>query len=238
MQTWFWSVVGSGVLSALCAAQVHVELPFRVGNELGEALTLVVGVDERATDRIDTLLGERELPPIHPPQDIFHAVLRFYDSVDGEWKWTYRDFRPPRSTDTFSLEYRLFVQRGRGRTLILRWSYPLPEAIDSAVLSDRVTGSLVRIRFDTAQEGTVTNEFLEEFSLRVWYRRPIAVEERFQEGNGTPEGRTVWLYDLLGRLCWQGNRLPYPGELKRAAGIYFGLERWQGRWRRFLWQQP
>ncbi|GBD06583.1 hypothetical protein HRbin21_00377 [bacterium HR21] len=239
MKACLWGLVG-GLLSTLCYAQSHVELPFRVGNELGEALTLVVGVDERATERIDTLLGEQELPPMHPPRDVFHAVLRFYDSADGEWKWTYRDFRPLRQTDTFSIEYRLLVQRGSGRNIVLRWSYPLPEAIDSAVLSDRVTGSLVRIRFDGAQEGTVTNEFLEEFALRVWYRFPVTVWDAHKEpGLGAVGERAVWLYDLLGRLCWYGNHFPPAGGIPEiASGLYIGVEQHQGRWRRFLWWKP
>ncbi len=231
-----WRVRGIAALvvaGTVCSAQLHRELPFSVGNELGESLTLVVGVDERATDRIDTALGERELPPFPPPQDVFHAVLRFYDTVDQEWKWTYRDFRPPRGTDTFSIEHRVLVQRGKGRSIVLRWAYPLPEGIDSAVLSDRVTGTLVRIRFDEAQEAHITNEFLEEFALRVWYRSLTGIRE------AEPEAETVVeLYDLLGRLCWRGNRLPAERVPGLAGGMYLGVER---RWKQprcFLWWQP
>jgi len=213
-----------------------VELPFTVGNDQGEELTLVVGIDERATNRIDTVLGERELPPVHPPQDVFHAVLRFYDTVDGEWKWTYRDFRPVVRRDTFSVEYRLLVQRGTGHSILLRWAYPLPERIDSAVLSDRVTGTLVRIRFDQAQQASIENQFLEEFLLRVWYRiGEVSVVNEARELRVGPLQR-VQLYDLLGRLCWEGERLPHGEELRLLPGVYVAvIQRVGGKLERFLW---
>lgn len=221
-------------LSIVCtaAAQLRVELPFTVGNELGERIRLVVGVDERATDGIDTALGEREIPPFHPPQDIFHAALRFYDSIEGEWKWSYVDFRPLRRQDTFAVAYRFVVQRGRGRTIVLQWNHPLPEHVDSAVVSDRITGTLVRIPFGEQQQGVITNEFLEEFVLTVWYRfGPVSVPEGRE---GLPLARRIVLYDLTGRLCWAGDVVPERG----ASGVYVGFIWEEGRWRPLLWVRP
>ncbi|MCS6965207.1 MAG: hypothetical protein NZ473_00355 [Candidatus Kapabacteria bacterium] len=236
-----WCVAVFGVTTLVhtfCSSQQRVELPFTVGNELGETVRLSVGVDARATNRIDTALGEQELPPFHPPQDVFHAVLRFYDTVDGEWKWTYRDFRPLLERDTFSVEHRLLVQRGRGDTVVLRWAYPLPEHVESAVVSDRVTGTLVRIRFDAAQQAIITNEFLEELVLTVWYRFvPSSIVERDVPLSGLFQ--LVCLYDLMGRLCWQGRRLPPRGLSDLPRGIYIGIgRRPEGRIHRFLWWQP
>ncbi len=234
MQVWKFAAVGVNVVSVVIA-QVRVELPFTVGNELGEVIALVVGVDERATDRIDTSLGEWEIPPMHPPQDVFHAALRLYDSVDGEWKWTYRDLRPLGRRDTFAVSHRLLVQRGKGDTIILRWAYPLPEHIDSAVLTDRVTGTLVRIPFGAEQQGRITNKFLEEFVLTVWYRfGPSSVPD----GERQPTPRYVVLYDLLGRLCWRGEEFPKETGRGIAAGIYVGWLREAGQRRHLLWVQP
>jgi hypothetical protein len=226
-------IVVAGLIVAVGRAQLHVEVPFTVGNERGEAVTLVIGVDERATNGIDALLGEYELPPFHPPQDVFHAVLRFYDTVAGEWKWSYRDFRPLVPRDTFSVEHRVLVQWGGGDTLRIRWAYPLAEHVDSVLLTDRVTGNLVRIRFDAAQQAVVTNKFLEEFLLRVWYRfLPSAV----QETPPAQEWEVVCLYDLMGRLWWRGRQLPSEAA-GIAPGLYCGVAYSRGQWHRFLWWQ-
>lgn len=232
---WQYSVISVGLVLG-ATAQLRVELPFTVGNEKGEHVELVVGVDERATERIDTSLGEREIPPFHPPAGVFHAALRFYDSVDGEWKWTYRDFRPLRRSDTFSIASRFVVQRGDARTIVLQWEYPLPERIDSAIVTDRITGTLVRIPFGEQQQAPINNEFLEEFVLTVWYRfAPATVAG---ERKATEALHRVILYDITGRLCWAGEYLPNMGEPTLAPGVYLGLTRQGSRWQRFLWMQP
>ncbi|MCS7176138.1 MAG: hypothetical protein NZ960_00705 [Candidatus Kapabacteria bacterium] len=236
----WWALVGGVLCYSLAGrAQQSVLIPFTVANEFGESVVLTVGVDERATDRIDTLLGERELPPLHPPQDAFHAVLRFYDTVDGEWKWTYRDLRPLRS-EAFSVEHRILVQRGRGDTVVLQWSYPLPEHVDSAVLSDRVTGILVRFRFDHAQRAVITNRFLEEFVLTIWYRFPSSIEDNVRlELSSRPWCRWIVLYDLMGQQVWQGSGW-IPVELQGIGkGVYVatGYDCGGRKVLRFLWRQ-
>ncbi len=214
-------------------AQTHIELPFTVANERGDSVRLVVGVDERATERIDTALGEWEVPPFPPPASSFYAVLLVYDSVDAEWKHTYRDFRPLPPDSTFMVEYRLRAQRGEGRQLIFRWGVPLPAGIDSAVLTDRLA---LWLRFDSSGQAVVENEFVSDFDLRlrVWYRRgPVGVR------NEVPQlavADRVCLYTLDGRLCWEGERLPE--HLRLAPGLYVLLQRFRQQWVRRLWWQP
>ncbi|MCX7930660.1 MAG: hypothetical protein N2663_08085 [Chlorobi bacterium] len=166
------------------AEQPHIELLFAIGDE-NKHITLRCGVDSNATNGLDVRLGEYPLPG-HPP-DGFHAAWEV--TTDNITDLSYTDFRPYPDTSTaqFAITYNLTVSpkfSGRGDLLIVQWSSPLPRGIDSVVLTDRLGGALLRVRFDQRGSDTLTGSVveLERFHVHVYYSpsRAASVTQRNQ----------------------------------------------------------
>ncbi|NWG27610.1 MAG: T9SS type A sorting domain-containing protein [Ignavibacteriaceae bacterium] len=110
-------------------------------NNFGESQILSFGLDHLATDDIDFILGELELPP-PPPTEVwdmrqwlppFNGVISAWKDYRGETNFPYTGQR----------EHRLAFQIGEHTdTLYIEWNFP-PEI--TGVLTDLITGTLVNV---------------------------------------------------------------------------------------------
>jgi hypothetical protein len=112
-----------------------------IRNNAGETQILSFGLDPLATDEIDFILGEIELPPLPPPEvwDVrhwlppFNGVLTSWKDYRGETNFPYTGQR----------EHWLFYQIGENTdTLIIEWNFP--QEI-TGVLNDLIIGTLVNV---------------------------------------------------------------------------------------------
>ncbi|TAL69535.1 MAG: T9SS type A sorting domain-containing protein [Bacteroidetes bacterium] len=165
--------------SLMLFSYTHIEVPIELSDELGSNYRLVFGVDEKATDTWDSLLGELNAPRFPPPKNTFHAAFEIFDSIRTmDLCWSYKDFRPIINTRQYYVLYNVKVYRGDGNLLIFKWN-TLPKEIDSAKITDRdelivivdinLTGS--------KRSDTITNKYMNEYFIKVWYSNPLAVAE-------------------------------------------------------------
>ena len=83
--------------------QRKVEFKIIAGDDSGAEVTMVAGVDERATDSLDLKLGEQFLPGHPPAPSPIHAALLVENLL------SYRNYRRIPETNKFSLEYTINV---------------------------------------------------------------------------------------------------------------------------------
>jgi hypothetical protein len=103
--------------------------------------TLKFGIDSLASDDIDELLGEMDIPP-PPPQGVFDAryimpINNFSGSLNS-----LRDFRYGTSSFVGQKEYRLAYQKNYDYGIEISWD--LPEEI-TGVLRDLFDGSFINV---------------------------------------------------------------------------------------------
>ena len=140
---------------------------------------IIIGFVKGATDGIDVVLGEKELPPLHPINSA-HIVSILDINKDGSFSsdvdmFSYRNIRnsePLNQVDTF------WVQVGPWKSdkkwMRFSWDYPLGTGLDSVVLIDK-GGVALRVNCDSKKTYTILpNEFgvgpitIENFELLVY----------------------------------------------------------------------
>jgi len=140
-------------LSVILQAQ-QVEVSFVVTDGVGGELILKAGVDPSATDGLDAVLGESELPPL-PPSGIFDARFVLPDPTD-ETVASLKDIRYGNitpSNEGYVTQHKLTSQLGSGSTaLTICWD------IDGVNLNfkDNVTGELFNKNVTTSGPGCFT----------------------------------------------------------------------------------
>lgn len=136
---------------------------------------LHVGVHPDATNGIDTELGEYEIVN-HPPSGL-HAYM-FIPVSDTEIVISYTDIRPNGDENKFYVEYMFDVQWGTTDELFLYWAQLPTDKIDSAYLTDPVTGEFFKINMMDQMTVSTTNRGLERFKVKIWYSKgPVSVKE-------------------------------------------------------------
>jgi hypothetical protein len=106
--------------------------------------TLTLGNAVGATNGIDTLLGEIEMPPA-PITAIFDVRSVDFESFTGHGQGLKTDYRPYRralQTDTFSISWQPTVETGVPGTLLLTWDAGLTGYFH---LIDGITGTIFNI---------------------------------------------------------------------------------------------
>jgi hypothetical protein len=130
-----------------------VDLLLEVRESAGRSQTLHFGLGSEATDSLDTILGETELPPL-PPAGAFDARFVGHDIGINLGQGTLRDFRRGDGSTMDTCIHEVAYQVGTGASLTLSWD--LPGWIKGR-LQDFLTGTIV----DTVMRGqgsyTVTN---------------------------------------------------------------------------------
>ena len=140
---------------------------------------VIIGFVKGATDGIDAVLGEKELPPLHPINGA-HIVSILDMNKDGSFSSTvdmfsYRDIRntePLLVADTFWVQ--VTPWKSDKKWMKFSWEYPLGTGIDSVVFTDK-GGMAFRINCDAKKSYTILpNEFgvgpitIEDFHVIVY----------------------------------------------------------------------
>ncbi len=134
-----------GIILLLCTSERGVsqslDLTF-VDNNSPKPLTLTMGFRSGATLGIDTVYGEKELPPFQP-LGTGHAVLvmdldksrTYSSSID---LYAYKDIRsmePINTADTFWIALSPWTQDRK--QMEFTWNWPLDNGLDSIVIMDK-----------------------------------------------------------------------------------------------------
>lgn len=140
---------------------------------------VIIGFVKGATDGLDAVLGEKELPPLHPINSA-HIVTILDLNKDGSFSsdvdmFSYRDIRdsePLKIVDTFWIQ--VGPWKSDKKWMKFSWDHPLGTGLDSVVLIDK-GGMALRVNCDTKKSYTILpNEFgvgpitIENFELLVY----------------------------------------------------------------------
>lgn len=141
--------------SLLVLAQVQPGYSSSIFVSDGEVIPrkLTFGLDTQATDGIDTLFGESDLPPF-PPPGAFDARLNLpadnFSGVLSSWI----DIRQATFPFTGQKEFRVRYQPGLGSIIRISWAFP-PEI--TGRLQDVVLGSLIDVNMTGQDSFEVAN---------------------------------------------------------------------------------
>lgn len=167
------------------AQKPEIVLDLKISNNQGAMQTVFFGLDPDATAKIDTALGENELPPL-PPQGIFDA--RFVSSelqqVDlGQGSYT--DLRPGDVSFSGLVEYELRYQSNVGDSIYLSWN--LPDSISGSI-EDIFGGTMLKKEFTGSGELVVEQpNIFDKLKLKVQFKavaqKPGNPEQLFPAAN-------------------------------------------------------
>jgi len=153
--------------------EAEISIPFEVYDNAGGQKTLYFGLDPTASDTIDFLLGESDLPPF-PPNGAFEARwLLPKNNFNGSLS-SYKDYRfAPSFPFTETIECRLKYQSAEGAT-IMYFSWNLPDEI-TGLIQDVVTGTFVNVPIS----GIGVYEFtdfvsLNQMKLMIYYNNIVS----------------------------------------------------------------
>lgn len=189
--------------ATLTGQEYAVEKRIVLENSNGERFeNCVFGIDSRASDGMDSEMGEFMLPG-HPPSQL-HALFRLpLDEGFSVLDLSYRDIRAIPDEDFFYREYLLDVMVNAD-TLFMSWSLPLDEGIDSAHIVDYFTGDIFSVDMSTTADTMVANEFLDKFLIKVWYNKNASDVDDFnisREGSclyPNPAGSEITIKSKIG----------------------------------------
>mgnify|MGYP001036688395 CR=1 FL=1 len=121
--------------------QPQISFTIKVTDGRTDTRNLRIGVDPLATDGIDDVFGEGNLPP-YPPQTIFEARFNLPLNNFNGTQSSYWDFRNGSVPFTGTIEHRLAFQKGEGDSVVIFWNFPNTV---SATLQDVINGSFINI---------------------------------------------------------------------------------------------
>lgn len=125
MKTKWYSCLFVLILTGMALAQAPViDLPIIVTDGAGGVLELRLGLDPAATDTLDKLWGEKELPPF-PPQGVFEARFVGEDiAMPKLGEGTVKDYRKGYADQDSVFTHELKYQVGLGTKIIIKWDLP------------------------------------------------------------------------------------------------------------------
>jgi hypothetical protein len=132
--------------------QPSISIPLTLTDGVATA-TLFFGFDSAASDSLDRLFGESELPPL-PPSGVFDARFVGFDISMPLGLGTQKDFRPGDAGMTGQRIHELMYQTSTGRTVTVRWNLP---AGTTAILQDIYLGSLINVNMKDSGSYAVQN---------------------------------------------------------------------------------
>lgn len=164
------------ILNISAQQTAQVSIPFEVYDNAGGQKTLYFGLDQTATDSIDHLLGESDLPPF-PPVGAFDA--RFILPKNG-FNGSLSSWSDYRFAAAFpfsgTIEHRLKYQSAQGAT-IMYFSWNLPPEV-TGLLQDLATGTIVNVPISGSGVYELTNfVVLNQLRLTINYNNIIAFIE-------------------------------------------------------------
>ena len=138
---------------------------------------LIFGLNSKATESLDTALGELEAPPIGPPSGI-SPVFYIYDTNQKTNIYTWMDLRPYPETDTSTIEYIIEVFKATDDILTFSWK-PLWPEIDKAILMDTLPNHMYAyVNMKDSTQATISNNYIHTFKLLVNYKNQSEIIEK------------------------------------------------------------
>lgn len=150
-----------------------VEIEFNINDGAGGQTSLKAGIDSTATDGIDPLLGEYEIPPL-PPAGVFDARFNLPNSTIS----TLTDIRQGTDQGGFERVHEIQYQLGDGTDIIINYDFgSFPSEQVKGRLQDIVTGALIDTMIYGTGSYTVPNpSIFNKLKLTMIYDAPLPVE--------------------------------------------------------------
>lgn len=163
-----WTINGSATDSAL------VSIPFKIFDNFGGEKTLYFGLDESASDSVDTHLGESDLPPF-PPVGAFEARWILPNNNFNGSLSSYLDYRNAQFPFSGIKEHRVRYQaRTEADTLYFSWNLPIGV---TAVLQDIINGEIINVSMNgTGMFGFTFFQALNQLKVTITYNAITSVE--------------------------------------------------------------
>ncbi len=159
-------------INVFSQTSAQISIPFEVYDNAGGQKTLYFGLDQTATDEIDFLLGESDLPPF-PPIGAFDA--RFIlpkNNFNGSLS-SWKDYRFAADFPySGTVEHRFKYQNAGGATLMY-FSWDLPPEV-TGLIQDLVNGALVNVPISGTGVYELANfAALNQMKLMIYYNNII-----------------------------------------------------------------
>lgn len=129
---------------------------------------LLVGLDSEATDSIDALFGEEELPPL-PPPGIFDARLIAENSGVNLGNGSLVDIRRLIHNQTQKI-FRIALQYGNNSQTILKWN--IPQNVYGN-LKDEFGGIIINQQVSDSGSITLNNENITALTLEINFEKLV-----------------------------------------------------------------
>jgi hypothetical protein len=141
-----------------------------------DSRNLVFGIDAKATDTIDTNLGEQNLPPF-PPAGGFEARFILPKNNFSGVLSSYKDLRNANFPYTGQKEYRLKYQTGSGTTIIISWNFPVN--VTGSLKDEPTSGTIINVNLTGIGKYTVTDpSVFDQLKMMISYNNvPASLSE-------------------------------------------------------------
>lgn len=139
----------------------------------GGTKLLKFGLDPLATDGIDVIFGESDLPPF-PPAGAFEARFFLPQGGFNGTLGSYWDFRQATLPFSGPKEFRLAYQVGTGTVIKFTWNFP---GNVNGVLQDIILGTLIVVPMSGTGSYTLANpEAFNRLKMTINYDNTVPVE--------------------------------------------------------------
>ena len=169
-----------------------IDIPLTVRDNAGASKQVRFGLDPTATDGINAMLSEKELPPL-PPAGVFDARFIGADiSVPALGNGSWRDYRQGTTTFSGTKTHEIQYQVGLGTSIIISWTLP-------AGVTGTIQDLLGGIALNKAMTGTdsviVTNPgIINRLKLMITYTPVVPPVTNIVLNGGFESGTTQWRY--------------------------------------------
>ncbi|MBK9099336.1 MAG: T9SS type A sorting domain-containing protein [bacterium] len=157
---------------SLCQTEAQVSIPFEIYDNAGGQKILYFGLDQTATNGIDFLLGESDLPP-YPPTGAFDARWILPENGFNGSLSSWLDYRnAPGFPYSGTVEHRLRYQSMLGATeMYFKWNVP-PEV--TGLVQDLIDGSFISVPIEGHGSYQIMNfEVFNQLKLFVYYNNVV-----------------------------------------------------------------
>jgi hypothetical protein len=157
---------------ALCQSEAQISIPFEIYDNAGGQKILYFGLDQTATNGIDFLLGESDLPP-YPPTGAFDARWILPENGFNGSLSSWLDYRnAPGFPYSGTVEHRFRYQCMAGANeMYIKWNLP-PEV--TGLVQDIVDGSIINVPIGGNGTYQIMNfEVFNQLKLFVYYNNVV-----------------------------------------------------------------
>lgn len=162
-------------------SQIDFRLNLNITNERGTkpAWNYGFGVSHRATDGIDSDLGELEMPP-PPPQGLyvyFEYIMKYEEYEDVIY--TNIDIKGLPEEEKFEIRHKLNIKWGSSREIHISWNnFNIPDNVDSLFIMDALNGLIIKADMKKKDSILIRNDAFTVLYIHGYYsKNPASVDE-------------------------------------------------------------